>query len=344
MFTKRFKQFTGNQIVQQVFFWAVSFFVLLRLFTRTGEIRTIDVIYTSLFHFPLLVGVIWNQIALRHFLEKGLRWAYFFAFLLAVLFIIQIYPLTFDLLAGWIFPEYYFITVYEWYEIGGIGLIYVSLNLLLYLAKGWFKQQESVTQLAVLEEEKTSNELRALRAQINPHFLFNSLNTIYGEALKKTDKAPQLILELSDILRYVVENMSTEAVPLSDEIGYLNKFINLQKQRSEHPERIRFKAAEDPGNHSIPPLLLITFVENCFKHGSISEEGEFIHINLSVNENELILSTRNSVSGTDTLPEKGSKTGLTNARRRLELAYPGKHQLDYEQLTDEFQLTLTLTF
>lgn len=329
-------------ITQQILFWVVSFVVLLRLFTRTDEIRTIDLIYTSLFHFPLLIGVIWNQLSLKHFLEKGYRWAYVFAFLMAVLFIIQIYQITFDRLAGWIFPDYYFITVYEWYEIGGIGLIYVSLSLLLYLAKGWFKQQETVTRLAKLEEEKTANELQALRAQINPHFLFNSLNTIYGEALKKSDKAPKLILELSDLLRYVVDNMSKEEAPLSDEITYLKKFIHLQKQRSQHPGRIGLKIEGEADSHSIPPLLLITFVENCFKHGSISEDGEFIRINLNLVKDSLTLRTSNSTSAQKGLPEKDSQMGLSNARRRLELAYPERHQLEYELRGDEFHLTLTL--
>ena len=166
----KFKKSTILSITQNSLFWVISFIVLLRLFTRTDDTRTIDVIYTALFHLPLLVGVIWNQLALREFLEKGNRIAYILAFLMAVLFIVQIYPLTFDLLAPLLFPDYYFITVYEWYEIGGIGLVYVSMSLLLHLAKGWFRQQESIVQLAQLKEEKTASELQALRARINPHF------------------------------------------------------------------------------------------------------------------------------------------------------------------------------
>ncbi|HKL15114.1 MAG TPA: histidine kinase [Balneolaceae bacterium] len=338
----KFKKRTLQEITRNGLFWVISFIVLLRLFTRTEEIRTIDVIYTAMFHVPLLVGVIWNQLALRHFLEKGNRIAYVIAFLMAILFIVQIYPLTFDVLAPMIFPDYYFITVYEWYEIGGIGLIYVSMSLLLHLAKGWFEQQESIAQLARLKEEKTVSELQALRARINPHFLFNSLNTIYGETLKKSDKAPKLILELSDLLRYVVDHTDEEQVLLSQELKYIQKFIHLQQERMNHPERIRFVA--EPGNHELklPPLLLITFIENCFKHGSVSEEGDFIHIYIKTDGTTLILKTANTINEKTFVPEQKSSLGLENARRRLHLSLPGAHSLDYGIENNEFHLTLKM--
>jgi len=338
----KFKKSTLLSITQNGLFWVVSFVVLLRLFTRTEEIRTIDIIYTALFHVPLLAGVIWNQIALRHFLEKGKKAAYFLAFLMAVIFIVQIYPLTFDLLAPILFPDYYFITVYEWYEIGGIGLIYVSMSLLLYLAKGWFKQQESIAQLAQLKEEKTVSELQALRARINPHFLFNSLNTIYGETLKKSDKAPKLILELSDLLRYVVDHSDESMVPLKRELEYIQKFVHLQKERTNHPDRIQLVIETDDENLMLPPLLLITFIENCFKHGSVSEENDFIHIYIRTEGKKLTLQTKNTINEKAFTPDQKSSLGLENARRRLDLSLPNAHSLDYDSKGNEFHLALIL--
>jgi len=338
----KFKKSTLLSFTQNGLFWVISFIVLLRLFTRTDAIRTIDVIYTGLFHLPLLIGVIWNQLALRYFLEKGLRTAYVFAFFMGILFIMQFYPLTFDLLAPLLFPDYYFITVYEWYEIGGIGLIYISMSLLLHLAKGWFKQQESIAQLARLKEDKTASELQALRARINPHFLFNSLNTIYGETLKKSDKAPKLILELSDLLRYVVDHTDEEQVLLSQELTYIQKFIHLQQERMNHPERIRFVAETGERELKLPPLLLITFIENCFKHGSVSEDGDFIHISIKTDETTLTLETANTMNENAFLPDQKSSLGLENARRRLELSLPGAHSLDYGIENNEFHLTLKL--
>lgn len=338
----KFKKSTLLNITQNSLFWVISFIVLLRLFTRADEIRTIDVIYTALFHLPLFIGVIWNQIALKHFLEKGNRIAYGLAFLMAVIFIVQIYPLTFDILAPLLFPDYYFITVYEWYEIAGIGLVYVSLSLLLYLASGWFKQQESIAQLAQLKEEKTVAELQALRARINPHFLFNSLNTIYGETLKKSAKAPKLVLELSDLLRYVVDHTDEEQVPLKQELAYVEKFIHLQKVRVDNPDRITFSADTETQDLMLPPLLLITFIENCFKHGSVSEETDFIHISIKTAGNRLTLNTKNSVAEKAFTPDQKSSLGLENARRRLELSLPDNYSLDYESKNNEYHLTLTL--
>lgn len=338
----KFKKSTLLSVTQNGLFWGVSFVVLLRLFTRTEEIRTIDIIYTALFHVPLLAGVIWNQIALRHFLEKGKKTVYVLAFLIAVILIVQIYPFTFDLLAPLVFPDYYFITVYEWYEIGGIGLIYVSLSLLLYLAKGWFKQQESIAKLAQLKEEKTVSELQALRARINPHFLFNSLNTIYGETLKKSDKAPKLILELSDLLRYVVDHSDESTVPLKRELEYIQKFVHLQKERTNHPERIQLVIETDDENLMLPPLLLITFIENCFKHGSVSEEHDFIHISIKTEGKKLTLQTKNTINEKAFTPDQKSSLGLENARRRLDLSLPNAHSLDYESKGNEFHLALIL--
>ena len=338
----RFKKSTAITITQNLLFWVISFIVLLRLFTRTDAVRAIDLIYTGLFHIPLLVGVIWNQLALKHFLEKRLRTAYIFAFLMGVLFIMQIYPLTFDLLAPLLFPDYYFITVYEWYEIGGIGLVYISISLLLHLARGWFRQQESIAQLARLREEKTTSELQALRARINPHFLFNSLNTIYGETLKKSDKAPKLILELSDLLRYVVDHTDEERVPLKQEVEQVRKFIRLQAERTNHPERIRFTDKTDNAELTIPPLILLTFIENCFKHGSLSEKDDFIHISIKTAGRHLTLNTHNTVHEQNVTKDQKSSLGIENARRRLELSMPGLYQLNYESKPDVFHLTLTM--
>ena len=342
MSIKHFKSFFKNTIVRNVIFWTVSFLVLLRLFSRTEDIRVLDVIYTSLFHVPLIAGLILHHFSIKQLLEKKNYVSYIFSFTFGVFFVIQSYFLTFDILADVLFPDFYFIAVYEWFEIGAIGLVYFTLSLLLYLAKGWFRQQEAITKVALLEEEKTASELQALRAQVNPHFLFNSLNTIYGEALKKSDKAPGLILGLSDILRYVVDNMNKDYVFLSDEVQYLKKYIALQKERVNNPDQVRFKVIGDPAALRIAPLLLITFIENCFKHGALSEPSDFVSISLSIEGESLTLQTDNTINIDKQELETSSKTGLLNAQRRLALAYEDKYQLDIQERADHYFLTLTM--
>ena len=244
-----FKKQTWFAIARNLIFWAVSFFVLLRLFNRTEYINPIDVIYTFLFHIPLWIGVGLHAYALRSSFDKGKYGVYAFQFLLLTLTVIpQGYFFSFDVLADWIFPDFYFVAVYSWPEIIGIGAIYVIITLLLHVAISWSEQQEELKKVSELREQKRTAELQALRAQINPHFLFNTLNTIYGETLKKTEKAPALVLQLSDILRYVVDTSKKEEVPVADEITYIQNFITLQKQRYSRPGQIyvEIKAIPEP--------------------------------------------------------------------------------------------------
>lgn len=331
-----------NRVIQSLLFWAVSFFILLRVFTRTDEVRVLDLIYTGLFHIPLVIGVLVNQFYLNRYLDRQKYVPFVLGYLFSLILIVQTYPITIDLLAPVLFPDYYFVTVYEWYEMLGIGFIYVSFTTLLHFAKGWFRQQEDIARVARLEEEKKQSELQALRAQVNPHFLFNSLNTIYNEARKKSDKAPDLILKLSEMLRYVVEKMEQEKVPLEEEVEYLKNYIDLHKERLNEPQKVNFTMEGDFTELRIAPLLLIIFVENCFKHGDLTDEESEIMIELKAIGNQMTLHCRNDVYMAGTNVEDSSGTGIQNAKRRLELAYESRFSLDIKQSEDRYETTLKM--
>jgi sensor histidine kinase YesM len=321
----------------------VSFAITLNLFSTGDEIRRTDWIYTFLFHIPLVIGVVFNQFSLKYFLEKKLTLAYILSFFLSIIFVVQIYPITFDLLAQALFPSYYFVAIYSWYEILGIGLIYITLSLLLYLSKSWFEKKETEIRVTKLEEEKTKSELKALRAQINPHFLFNSLNMIYGEALRKTDKAPAMILKLSDILRYVVDNMNHNSVTLNQEIEYIEKFIDLQKERLSNPERVIFSKKGDFDGLNISPLLLITFIENAFKHGSVSGVNERIAVNIVANDKRITLLVQNATNNIEVIDASSSSgMGLVNTKRRLEFIYADKYSLEINQKEEFYKIELII--
>ena len=341
-----FKKQTWFAVARNLIFWAVSFFVLLRLFNRTEYINPIDVIYTFLFHIPLWIGVGLHAYALRNSFDKGKYGVYAFQFLLLTLTVIpQGYFFSFDVLADWIFPDFYFVAVYSWPEIIGIGAIYVIITLLLHVAISWSKQQEELKKVSELREQKRTAELQALRAQINPHFLFNTLNTIYGETLKKTEKAPALVLQLSDILRYVVDTSKKEEVPVADEITYIQNFITLQKQRYSRPGQIYVEIKGDPGTKKIAPLILITFIENCFKHGQLNADSDFIRIIISVNYKKLVLITSNTYNeAKNELEAESTSTGLENVKRRLELRYGGMYALEEKAGHGVYQTTLTLHY
>ena len=312
------------------FIWSISFFGLLNVFAKSDSIRYLDVVYTLLFHIPLVLGVVWNQLAINHFLEKGRLKVYLLSFLLALIIIVQTYPLVFDVFAPFVFPDLYFVTVFEWFEILGIGLAYISLSLLLNLSKNWSKLKEKELELAKIEEEKTKSDLKALRAQINPHFLFNSLNSIYGETIKKSDKAPQMVIMLSDILRYVVENMEKQQISLEEELSYIKKYITFQKNRLNNSEQVKLTISGAFKGVSISPLLLITFIENAFKHGELSDTTKPITFNIICEKEELIFRVNNYKKIALDVGEEIERTsgmGLSNAKKRLEHSYANKHTL-----------------
>lgn len=340
-----FKRKVLNQIVQNLVFWTISFTITLNLFSRGDEIRKIDWIYTFLFHIPFVTVVTLNIYqVIPNILKKHNIWLYLFLIAFAGFGVVQgAYHLSYGPIADFFFPEYYFVGVYNPLELFGIMAIYVTTSTLIELSKFWFNRKEKEVEIAQLEEEKTKSELKALQAQINPHFLFNSLNTIYGEALKKTDKAPEMILKLSDILRYVVENMNKNEVQLDQEIEYIRKFIDLQKERLSNPNRVIFVVNGNVEDLKIQPLLLITFIENAFKYGSVSGLNERIKISLAVEDKILEMIVENALNEIEVIGKsESSGTGLANTQKRLEFSYPGKHNLDIKKDDSIFKAVLKI--
>lgn len=337
------KSIIRNRLVQSLLFWAISFFVLLRIFAQTDDIRMIDVIYTGLFHLPMVFAVHFHDRFLFRRLMLNQRYTGYgiaFFFLLASTYFIYLF--TFNKLSGWLFPDYYFVAVYSPSEIIGFTFIYLFAATTIDITRSWFSQQQDIARLAQLEEENKRAELKVLRAQVNPHFLFNSLNTIYSEALKKSDKAPKLILKLSDMLRYVVEKMNQNLVTLEEEIEYLKNFVELHKARLNDPSKVKFIISGDFSSLKIAPLLLLNFLENAFKHADLTDDDTFISIEISTRGKELRLSCSNSFFEDDSQQIKSSGSGIENAKRRLELVYPDRHSLHIRKNENTYHLKLKL--
>ncbi|XWN36970.1 MAG: histidine kinase [Balneola sp.] len=340
-----FKKKVLNQVVQNIMFWTISFAITLNLFSRGDQIRKIDWIYTFLFHIPFITVVTLNIYqSVPNILKKYNIWLYLFIMSFAGFgVVLGTYSLSYGSLAEWLFSEFYFVGVYGPFELFGIMAIYISASTLIELSKSWFNRKEKEVEIAQLEEEKTKSELKALQAQINPHFLFNSLNTIYGETLKKSEKAPEMILKLSDILRYVVDNMNKSEVQLDQELEYIGKFIDLQKERLSNPNRVIYSVSGNHEDLNIQPLLLITFIENAFKYGSVSGLNERIKITISVEGNTLEMIVENAMNNIEVIEKSDSTgTGLLNTRKRLEFSYPGKYSLDLSKDAGTFKATLNI--
>jgi len=202
-------------------------------------------------------------------------------------------------------------------------MIMLLLSSLIKLAYSFIKNQNEKRQL---ENEHLNAEVNFLRSQINPHFLFNTLNGIYAQAHNKSDNTEHSILKLSELLRYVLYDSTEEKVSLEKDILYLSNYIDLQKMRLSQKVTVEYEVTGITANKQIAPLLLITFVENAFKHGISYSKPSKINIAIWIFEKTLTMQVTNPLTETNTFA--GGGLGLKNVYRRLELIYPGKHTLD----------------
>ncbi|MAZ25851.1 MAG: hypothetical protein CL868_02080 [Cytophagaceae bacterium] len=197
--------------------------------------------------------------------------------------------------------------------------------------------------LKEVRNEQLQTEISYLKAQINPHFLFNTLNSIYALALKKEDKTPMAVLKLSNIMRYVVTESDQKSVPLRDEIEYIIDYIDLQKLRLTKDVDVSFNVKGSPANHRIAPMLLIIFVENAFKYGVSPENPSKIAIFMSFeNEDEVVLVVENTNFNNQIFDTETTKEGLRNTKKRLEYAYPNKHHLEITETSETYKVRLKI--
>ncbi|MFK7775618.1 MAG: sensor histidine kinase [Saprospiraceae bacterium] len=221
---------------------------------------------------------------------------------------------------------------------GGIPFIVMFLSIPIILINQWFQQNAEISNL---EKEKSETELNFLKQQINPHFFFNTLNNLYALSITKDEQTPEVILQLSELMRYVIYKGKEESVKLKEEIKYIEDYIQLQQIRLH--KKLDFKFEKNISNHElrIPPLLFIVLVENAFKHGiEPSEKDCFLHLSLTSDEHGLVFISKNSFEEKP-VGEKG--IGLNNLKRRLELRFPDQHNLEMEETENTFETTLKIS-
>lgn len=196
-------------------------------------------------------------------------------------------------------------------------------------------------QLHEIKKEKLTTEVSFLKAQINPHFLFNTLNSLYALTLTKSDEAPAAILKLSNLMRHVVTESNQDYVSLQNEIKYIQDFINLQKLRLTENISLTTQFSGDFSNCKIAPLLLINFIENAFKYGVNAEDEAKIVVDIYVNKQKtLTLRVENTI--VKTANKQATQQGEKNAQKRLETLYPKKHTLHISKNKTDYAVVLTL--
>lgn len=341
------KYLKNNRWLQHLLFWAFSFYVLNRLFAKEygDELLKVNLIYTALFHLSLLLVVYLNLLVfIPRFLSKGKYLLYAIFIVGGILLGIYFNFFTFDYLSNKLFSDYYFISYFQFKDIAQFMVVYIVITTLLKFSKSWFQLTENQRFIDQLEREKSNAELNALKLQINPHFLFNSLNNLYSLALDKDERIPELILKLSQGMRYMLYESNDHFVPLKKEIEYLKNYLELQRLRTHNRAKIDFSIDGNLEKIKIPPMIFIPFVENGFKHGIKGDiDNSFINIQLKIDGKKLIFKTQNNKGEIDEVePQEFRGFGLKNVKRRLELLYPKNHELTIDDGEKTFTVELII--
>ena len=193
-----------------------------------------------------------------------------------------------------------------------------------------------------IEHEKLGTELSFLKSQINPHFLFNTLNNIYSLALVRSDATADAVLKLSSIMRYVLSETKNDTVALDKEIQFIKHYIELQKVRLTDKVTIEFVIVGETDGKEIAPLILIPFVENAFKYGVSTKEKSKLFFEIKAIENGIYFTSRNDIVSQETQSDDNTGIGLKNTKRRLELLYGEKHKLSVTDENNQFIVNLIL--
>ena len=208
-----------------------------------------------------------------------------------------------------------------------ISLMTAGVSTIIKITSDWVKQSQMHREL---ETRTMQTELNFLKSQINPHFLFNTLNSLYALTLRKSDDAPDVVIKLSEMMRYMLYECNEQQVFLEKEVSYISNYLDLERLRHKKTD-IRFDVVGAPKDLKVAPLIFIAFIENAFKHGASNHlSGGFVHIHMHIEQNEVNLYVENAK------PEKqpamthkrSGGIGLVNVKRRLQIMYPEKYHLD----------------
>lgn len=327
-------------------FWCVylSFF-LYQITSRGSEVdwQRVLIVVTNQVSFALLISYLNYFIFLPRFLTHKNVWRYLMEFILpfALLMFVRIHTERY-LIDGYTHQEEYLYRTRFVVQLITTNLFIVIFVGMLRFAEGWFEFEAKKKEI---ENEKLTAELNFLKAQINPHFLFNTLNNLYYLAYTKSENTTEVIAKLSQMMRYMIYDSNYPQVPLSKEIEYMQNYISLERLRLNNQIPINFEIKGNPENVLITPLIFITFLENAFKHGvSNNSTGSWVNISIELKNSECIYTVENSkIVKINPIKEEKSGFGLQNVQRRLELSYPGQFQIKSQDLPDRYFVELNIS-
>lgn len=336
------------------------FLVLPFLFSPDSQGKRFDLVFTNahfqkdMIHYLLLIGFFYLNyyfLVTRFYLEKK-YWIYALTVVACFFLIAYVPSLLIDDMPRHMPPPDFMRTTdhpapvndmrkgpptnwFFWSRINHNFFLFFAVfffSLLLRIASQWRQTQK----------EKSDAELSYLKAQINPHFLFNTLNSIYSLAITKSDNTAPAVAKLSGMMRYVISDTANEFVPLEKEIAYIKNYIELQRIRFGESIHLFFDISGDASGKQIAPLILIPFIENAFKYGVNAEEDSRISIRIGIDESKLKMNVQNNKVNVQMAHEDKTGTGIANTQNRLQLLYPARHSLRIKDDEKEFSVLLTL--
>lgn len=325
--------------IWHLFFWVAAFIVLLSIFSSSGKVRQVDLVYTIVFLFPIAAGVYLNLYLLIPLLLKRQKVLFFLLAEVLLIFVVAgMLYLTFDRWIDHILKNYFFVSYDKFLVLLLYAAVFICLSTMIKLSKEWLI-------ILQLQGEENLSRLKHLQSQVNPHFLLNSLQTIYSLSLEGEARTPATILQLSEILKFTIYESGEKEVLLEREIEVLRDYTEIYRLRQD-PERteISFNVTGTPGDLRVAPMLFLPFIENSFKHGLQGSEKEaFVRIDFQVNEKIVTFTVENSMGHSDRI-EKGKYhgSGIRNTQKRLELVYPDRHRLDISGNGQTYKVTLLL--
>jgi two-component system, LytTR family, sensor kinase len=329
-----------------IFFLAPLVYLIIQGYGQGDDKETVELfteffvknfLYVLTFHLTIITAVYFNlKILIARYLSRSRFGLYLlYASGLCILTAVLNFCL-FDFCIDQLFPNLYFISYFRIWELILIVAAYLIFTGILFLI--W-----QYAMMLIEKRDAANNELSALKAQINPHFLFNNLNTIYSLASKNDEHTKDVILQLSDFLRYVLYDTASEFIPLEKEAEIIRTYVELQKARV-NPDitSVILTVEGNFANVEITPLLLLPLAENCFKHGIGKNPGK-VELYIGFDGKQLLFKTKNAIALREkTGQEENGGIGIKNVEKRLDLLYPERHSLEYSEKEGIFNLEMRI--
>ncbi len=340
-FVERLYGFLTKRVVYHTLFW-LALLLLLTLFEGTGQgfLFTLSNELINLFFYGLIVY--FNLFYLiPNYLTKKRFLTYCGLLILATLIITPLKVLAFYFkFSGYPQAQANLLENMNWYFL--VTFFIAGSSTIFKIITDWVRHLREKQEL---QTQTMQSELRFLKSQINPHFLFNTLNNLYALTLKKSDKAPEIVIKLSEMMRYMLYECNEKQVLLGKEVHYIRNYLDLERLRQGKNVNINFEVEGEIQDQKIAPLMFIPFLENSFKHGLSNQISTgFVNIKLQVQGNDIHFFIENSKP--DTPPRQDSRRsggiGLVNIHRRLNLLYPKQYELDIEDSPRAYAVSLKL--